>query len=100
MPVINLAYLSEVLNGGELALEWKHLGSYWMDDANTHKYAGHSIVNLRSDYVFSKASRMQLRINNLLNARYATRATYSTYRGEEFAPGMPLNLYLGLEYSM
>jgi hypothetical protein len=35
---------------------------------------------------------------NATNARYAERATFTTARGEEFSPGLPRTLYLGVQY--
>src|SRR3546814_5564234 len=31
-------------------LEWVHMGAYWEDAGNTHRYGGHDIFNLRAEY--------------------------------------------------
>ena len=83
---------------GRAELEWEHLGSYWMDDANTHKYPGHDLFNLRLSHPLAPSLELYAKVLNLTDERYATRATYTAYRGEEYAPGMPRSWYLGLSY--
>ncbi len=92
-----IGYTPAILGGGKVELEWERLGSYWMDDENTHKYDGHNLFHLRANYLFRNWEVFG-RIINLTDERYATRASYSKFRGEEFAPGMPLTVYGGLSY--
>jgi outer membrane receptor protein involved in Fe transport len=35
---------------------------------------------------------------NATNQRYAERATFTTARGQEYAPGLPRTFYLGVQY--
>lgn len=91
----------EALNGGQLELEWVSLGEYWMDQANTHKYAGHDVFNLRGNYVFGKGIEVYARLINLGDTRYATAAAYTPAAyGKpekfEYAPGIPRTLYAGI----
>lgn len=83
----------------KFAAEWVRLGSYWMDQANTEKYDGHDLINLRAHYEINKKSTTYVRIMNLTDETYATAATYKPagFGPEkfEYAPGMPLTLYLG-----
>lgn len=84
----------------KIAVEWVHLGNYWMDQANTEKYDGHDLLNLRARYEINKKSTAYLRIMNLTDEKYATAATYKPAafgnpEKFEYAPGMPLTLYLG-----
>lgn len=97
---LKVSYKADMLNGGSASLELKSIGSYWMDDANSQKYPGHQLVNVYSDYKLSKDTTINLRILNLLNEKYATRATYHPFRGAEYAPGMPLNIYLGMNMQL
>lgn len=87
-----------VLQSGRLELEWEHLGKYWTDDANEHEYEGHDLLNLRANYPVSKQFEVYGRVMNLTDERYAVRASYNAFRGEEFAPGMPRTAYLGINY--
>ena len=98
-----LGYKAPVLNGGKAELEWVKLGSYWMDQANTYKYAGHDVVNLRVNYLASKQLEFYGRIMNLADKRYATAAKYSPAafgnpEKFEYAPGMPRTIYAGMSY--
>ena len=38
------------------------------------------------------------RVMNLTDETYATSASYNTYRGREFAPGMERTVYAGINY--
>ena len=83
----------------KVAAEWVRLGNYWMDQANTEKYDGHDLLNVRARYEINKKSTAYIRIMNLTDETYATAATYKPagFGPEkfEYAPGMPLTLYLG-----
>jgi len=86
------------VEGAGFAAEWTRVGSYWMDADNTHRYAGHALVSLRADVPVTRGMAVVARVNNLLDERYAEGATYTQAAGEEYAPGMPRNLYLGLQW--
>ncbi len=100
MANVRLDYRPEVLGGGRVSLEWEHLGGYWEDDANTHKYGGHDVLNLRADYQATRALNLYARVTNLTDETYATLASYNSFRGEELAPGMERTVYAGLSYAM
>ncbi len=97
---IRLDYHPAILKGGRVGLEWVHLGSYWEDDANTHKYGGHDVLNLRADYQATRTLNLYTRVTNLMDETYATLASYNTFRGEELAPGMERTVYAGLTYAV
>lgn len=90
-----LTYTPAILGGGFVQVEYEYLGGYWEDDENTSKYEGHDLVNLRGSY---RRGSWELfaKVLNLFDERYATRAKFTQFRGEELAPGMPLTLYGGL----
>lgn len=77
-------------------LEWVKLGGYWMDQANTGKYAGHELFNLRANWALSKSLSLHGSVQNLLDKRYAESASVSSGT-EVFAPGLPRTLYAGME---
>ncbi len=96
-----LNYRSKLLQGGNLELEWVRLGSYWMDEANTHKYPGHNVLNLRGNITLNKTFQLFARLMNISNEHYATSAAYKASAfGKpeqfEYAPGMPRTLYAGI----
>lgn len=84
----------------KLQAEWSHLGSYWMDQANTEKYEGHDLFNLRAELKLGKKSSAFARIMNVTDETYATAASYKPAafgnpEKFEYAPGMPLTLFVG-----
>jgi len=86
------------LEGADFAAEWARIGSYWMDADNTHRYGGHALINLRADVPVTRGIEAVARVSNLLDERYAEGASYTQAAGEEFAPGMPRTVYLGLQW--
>ena len=51
-------------------------GRRWDNAANTNELSGYNTVELRSEYRFSDAWRLQARISNLFDTDYQTAATY------------------------
>lgn len=94
-----LDYRPGYLNGGRMELEWERLGSYWMDQANTHKYDGHDLLHVRASYLLGKEWEFYGRIMNLTDERYATNAAYVASGSRlEYAPGLPRTVYAGATY--
>ena len=79
-------------------LQWTHIGSYWMDQADTHRYPGHDLFNLRANLPVASRVMASVRCMNLTDRRYAETSQYTTARGEEYAPGMPRTWYGALQY--
>ena len=96
------------VSGARVAVELVHQGRYWMNNANTVRYAGHSLFNLRANYAISKGVEVWLQARNLADTRYADSAS-SSYSGignyvpdtqNSYTPGAPRSLMLGLTYSL
>ena len=85
------------LSGAGLAAEWVHLGSYYTDPTNADRYGGHDLLNLRGSAPVGDRVQLFLRLNNVLDTRYAERAAWTEARGQELAPGMPRTLYVGVQ---
>lgn len=96
----SLSYAPAVLNGGQFAVEWSRIASYWMDQENTHEYAGYNRINLRGSVPVGRGMSVSARLMNLTNERFAELASYTAARGEEYAPGMPRTVYAGLQYNL
>ena len=77
-------------------MDVQHVGPYWMDAANTTRYAGHTTVALRAGMNVTDRVSLFGRLTNALDARYAELAQYTDARGSEFAPGLPRALYVGV----
>jgi iron complex outermembrane recepter protein len=84
--------------GMSASIESQFIGAYWMDPLNTHRYDGHALLNLRAELPVAQNTAVFARVTNVLDERYAENAQYTTARGEQFAPGMPRALYLGVQY--
>src|SRR5690606_1187874 len=82
--------------GLSVALEYQRVGSYYMDDANTAKYNGFTVLNLRTAYQW-KQFEIWAQGLNLLDTYYATMATKSAY-GYSYHVGNPFTLAVGLAY--
>ncbi|MGD9583975.1 MAG: TonB-dependent receptor [Lysobacterales bacterium] len=76
--------------------EWVRIGSYWLDAANTEKYGGHDVFNLRGNWRFSDNFALFASISNLANKRYADSAQIRS--GEPvFSPALPRTYVGGIE---
>lgn len=78
-------------------LEWVTMGSYYLDPENAHRYSGHQLVNLRSQWSVPNDWGVSVRLNNLLDRRYADRADYTSFSGERYFPGRGRSVFLSLE---
>jgi outer membrane receptor protein involved in Fe transport len=86
--------------GAQASLQWSRLGSYWMDQDNTHQYPGHNLINLRASTPAWHGVAVSARLMNLTDRRYAELSSYTAARGEEYAPGMPRRLYVTMQYHL
>jgi iron complex outermembrane receptor protein len=93
---VRLAWRPDWLNGGRLEVEYQHLGSYYLDDNNTHTYGGHDLLHLRGNIKIDNGLDIYLRLHNLFNSRYATNGRFNGFVGEELKPGQPRTLYAGV----
>jgi outer membrane receptor protein involved in Fe transport len=86
--------------GATVTAEWQRVGGYWMDAENTHRYGGYSLVNLHASVPVAPQVELVGRMNNALDARWAEAAQYTVARGEEYAPGTPRSVFLGVQYRL
>lgn len=94
---VRLAYTPGWYDGSRFGVEWTQVGSYWMDPQNTHRYPGHSLLTARTTLPLTEHVGLFARVVNLTDRRFAETAAYTTARGEEYAPGMPRTLYVGIK---
>lgn len=78
-------------------LEWIHMGAYYLDPENLHKYQGHDYLNLRAEVQVTDRYGFFLRLTNLTNSRYAERADWTIFTDERYFPGKPRALYMGVD---
>lgn len=82
--------------GARAQMEWVKIGSYWMDQANTVKYGGHDLINLRGNWEITPQWGVFASIFNVADKRFAESASLS--QGTPvYSPGLPRTLYAGVE---
>ncbi|KAF0204843.1 MAG: outer membrane receptor [Gallionellaceae bacterium] len=90
-----------------VALEMVQQGAYWMNNANTVRYDGHRLFNLRGSYEFARGWEAWLQGRNLTDQRYSDSAS-SSYSGVgAYAPntqntytvGAPRSVMVGATYT-
>ena len=86
------------VDGWQAGLRVQHVGAYFLDSGNEHRYSGHTIVNLRSVFPLSERLTLTLKINNLLDKRYADRADYAG-RDYRYLPGRGREGFAELRFS-
>ena len=81
-----------------LEAEWVHVGAYFADAANTARYDGHDLVNLRGRLDLAGGVQAFAAIRNLFDTRYAERADFA-FGGYRYFPGEPVSLSVGVRIS-
>ena len=95
----NLRWVNLLSDNMKYEIEVESMGSYYTDAANLHKYEGHTLIHSRFVY-FSRDNLTQfIRIHNLLGEDYAERADFNAFGGDRYFPGLPRQIYFGLEYA-
>ncbi|MCH7335010.1 TonB-dependent receptor [Acinetobacter sp. NIPH 2699] len=79
-----------------LSAEGVYVGSYWINDANTEKYDGHTVLNLRATYRHN-AYEMYAHVLNAADVHYAESTSFSNNQAS-FTPAAPRTYLLGLRY--
>ena len=79
-----------------LEFELSHIGSHFINAANTAKYSGHTLLNWRGNWDVSSKVRLFARVINLFDTEYADRADYA-FGSYRYFPGLPRQFYLGAE---
>ena len=94
----NLRLSGQMVAGLNAQLEWVHVGSYYLDQANQFgKYPGHGLWNLRMSMALGADASLFLRAMNLADKRYADSASQSNAAGGLYAPGLPRTVYAGIQ---
>jgi iron complex outermembrane receptor protein len=82
---------------GLLELEWVHMGSYQLNAANTAKYDGHDILNLRGVWRIADRWAAAIRLNNIADDDYADRADFA-FGSYRYLPARGRELFLEISY--
>jgi outer membrane receptor protein involved in Fe transport len=94
--------------GARIALAAAHQGSFWMNNANTVRYAGHTLFNVRASYQITKGWEAWMQASNVTNKSYANSAsssysgsgTYSPDTQNQYTPGTPRSVLFGVIYTL
>jgi len=70
----------------QLELSWTHVGGYWLDESNQHRYGGQDLLNFYAQHSLARGWSLALRLTNLTNKAYAERADYS-FGNYRYFPG-------------
>ena len=81
--------------GGEL--EWLRVGGYWTNAANTARYGGHDLLNLRLAWRPTPIWTAVLRVTNLADRAYADRADFA-FGNHRYFPGRGRAVFLELDW--
>ncbi|GAA6170353.1 TonB-dependent receptor [Colwellia sp. KU-HH00111] len=79
----------------KLELEWLHMGDYYLDPANEHKYDGHELLQLRGAINLNTKVKLFARIENLTDEKYASRADFA-FGSYRYFGGQPRALHAGI----
>ncbi len=78
-------------------LEWLHVGSYWTNAANTSRYDGHDLANLRVSLRPGRRWSLTARVTNLLDDAYADRADFA-FGDHRYFPGRDRAYFVELDW--
>lgn len=94
--LINSRLTWNPVEDARVQFEWVRIGEYWLDAANTTKYQGHDVFNLRTNWKLNDNVELFGSIANLANKRYADSAQIRS--GEAvFSPALPRTYVGGIE---
>lgn len=96
---VRLIYSPKAVAGLTAMLEWEHIGSYWLDDDNTGRYAGHDLGNIKLRYELNDQFNVFARVINITDRTYAESASIN-YGSERYTPGAPRQAFIGFEYKL
>ena len=89
----------DVLENLTLQIEEEYMGKYFTDVENQYSYPGHFLTNIRGFYSLTPKLNINFSLLNVFDKRYAERADYSSFSGERYFPGLPLQWRFGFSYS-
>lgn len=81
------------------AIQWVHMGKYYLDAENRFDYPGHSLLNLRATIDVGNRTSVTARLNNLLDEAYADRADYA-FGNYRYFPGRGREVFVEIRYSL
>lgn len=97
---VNVAYTGTD-NRWRVELEWEYLGRYYTDEANSQRYGGHDLFNLRGHYHLNERWELFGRVHNLTDRHYATYVSNAVTSPDlEYRPGQPRTATVGVRFRL
>ncbi len=94
---IDLAYPARDYEGWQVGATWNYVGSYFLDAANTARYPGHQVVDLRLRWEPVQRIALTLRVDNLFDTAYADRADFA-FGNYRYFPARGRAAFLAIDY--
>ncbi|MGE5624458.1 MAG: TonB-dependent receptor [Bacillota bacterium] len=79
-----------------LEAEYLHVGGYWLDEDDAHRYGGHDLVNLYARQDLGSDYALSFHVLNAADIAYAERADYS-FGNYRYFPGDGREFFIGIE---
>jgi outer membrane receptor protein involved in Fe transport len=80
----------------EIELAYQHVGGYFLDESDAHRYGGHDLVNLYARQGLGDGYNLSFRVLNAADVAYAERADYS-FGNYRYFPGDGREYFVGME---
>jgi outer membrane cobalamin receptor len=87
------------LRGGRFGAEWAHTGRYYTDPDNTHDYDGFDYWTFHASHSISGVGDVFARLVNATNTKYAELVAYNAFTREQYTPGNPRMLFVGVRWT-
>ncbi|HUQ12374.1 MAG TPA: TonB-dependent receptor [Steroidobacteraceae bacterium] len=84
-------------NAWKTGVTWRHVGSYFLDAANTAKYPGHKVADLRLQHRTPGGLGLTVRVDNLFDTSYADRADFA-FGNYRYFPARGRAAFLSVDY--
>jgi len=98
---VRLIYSPKSLEGFTTMFEWEHIGSSWLDDENTARYAGYDVGNIKLRYEINEQFNVFAKVMNITDRIYAESAAINIYdQTERYTPGAPRQVFVGFDYKL
>ena len=81
----------------QAGLRVARVGGYFLDPGNAYRYPGHTLVDLRAALRLNQRLSLRLKLNNVLDERYAERADFAG-RDYRYLPGRGREVFVELRY--
>jgi len=81
----------------QVGATWNYVGSYFLDAANTARYPGHQVVDMRMRWRALDRVGITLRVDNVFDTAYADRADFA-FGNYRYFPARGRAAFIALDY--